>query len=152
MATPHVSGAALLILSECNLDTAQLKTNILSNVDPVASLDGKTVTGGRLNVNNAISACSSVPKTSTITTLSASPASSTYGDSVTFTATVSPPAATGTVTFYDGGSSLGSGTISGGTATFTTSALSGGVHSITATYGGDSTFSGSTSNPHSRIR
>ena len=53
MATPHVSGAALLILSECNLDTAQLKTNILSNVDSVASLDGKTVTGGRLNVNKA---------------------------------------------------------------------------------------------------
>jgi subtilisin family serine protease len=144
MATPHVSGAALLILSECNLDTAQLKTNILSNVDPVPSLNGKTVTGGRLNVNKAIRACSA-PAIPTTTTFSALPVSSTYGGTVTFTATVSPAIATGTVTFYDGGSALGSGTLSGGTAIFTTSALSGGVHSITATYGGDSTFGGSTS-------
>jgi subtilisin family serine protease len=58
MATPHVSGAALLILSACPLDTAGLKTVILNNVDPIPSLDGKTTTGGRLNVNSAIRACS----------------------------------------------------------------------------------------------
>jgi len=148
MATPHVSGAALLILSECSLDTAELKTNILDNVDPVPSLGDKTETGGRLNVNNAISACSA-PKTPTTTTLGASPGSSTYGGTVTFTATVAPTAGsgtpTGTVTFYDGGSTLGSRTLSSGTATFTTSVLSGGGHSITASYGGDSTFSSSTS-------
>ncbi|MCZ7381504.1 MAG: S8 family serine peptidase, partial [Candidatus Methanoperedens sp.] len=61
MATPHVSGAALLILSKCTLDTASLKTNILTNVDPISSLTGKTVTGGRLNVNKAIRACSAPP-------------------------------------------------------------------------------------------
>jgi len=146
MATPHVSGAALLILSACDLNTEELKNNILDNVDPVSSLGDKTVTGGRLNVNNAISACSS-PKTSTTTTLSASQGSSTYGDSVTFTATVSPAAATGTVTFNDAGSALGSGTLNSGTATFTTSALSAGDHTITTTYGGDATCSGSTSDP-----
>jgi subtilisin family serine protease len=58
MATPHVSGAAALILSKCNLNTAQLKAIILENVDPILSLSTKTVTGGRLNVYKSISACS----------------------------------------------------------------------------------------------
>ena len=58
MATPHVSGAAALVLSSCALDTAALKSNILSNVDSISSLTGITVTGGRLNVNKAIRACS----------------------------------------------------------------------------------------------
>jgi subtilisin family serine protease len=57
MATPHVSGAALLLLSACTLNTAALKNAILANVDPVASLNGITVTGGRLNVNKAIRSC-----------------------------------------------------------------------------------------------
>jgi len=58
MATPHVSGAAILILSMCDMNTANLKANILNNVDPIPSLTGITVTGGRLNVNKAIRACS----------------------------------------------------------------------------------------------
>ncbi len=58
MATPHVAGAAALVLSECNLSTANLKSNVLSNVDLVSSMSGRTVTGGRLNVNKAIRACS----------------------------------------------------------------------------------------------
>jgi serine protease len=58
MATPHVSGAAALVLSRCSLTTAQLKANIMGNVDPVSSLAGRTVTGGRLNVDRAIRACS----------------------------------------------------------------------------------------------
>jgi subtilisin family serine protease len=61
MATPHVSGAAALILSRCALSTADLKTNILNNVDPISSLAGITITGGRLNVNKAIRACSGLP-------------------------------------------------------------------------------------------
>ena len=57
MATPHVSGAAALVLSRCNLSTAALKANLMNNVNPIASLTGRTVTGGRLNVNNSIRAC-----------------------------------------------------------------------------------------------
>jgi hypothetical protein len=49
------------------------------------------------------------------------------------------------VAFYDGGVSLGTGTVSGGTtATFTTSNLTIGSHSITATYSSDGNFLGST--------
>jgi hypothetical protein len=90
--------------------------------------------------------------TPTTTTLSASPASSTYGTSVTFTATVGPTSGTGTpsgtVTFSDGGTNLGTGTLdTSGKATFATSTLSAGSRSLTATYGGNSTFGGSASAP-----
>ncbi len=58
MATPHVAGAALLTLGACPaLSVAQLKAVLLGTVDPVSSLQGKTITGGRVNVNRAIQAC-----------------------------------------------------------------------------------------------
>jgi subtilisin family serine protease len=57
MATPHVSGAAALVLSECTLNTAALKANLMNNVDLISSMSGITVTGGRLNVDKAIRAC-----------------------------------------------------------------------------------------------
>jgi hypothetical protein len=72
-----------------------------------------------------------------------------FGSAVTFTATVKPAAGsgtpTGTVTFNDGATVLGAGTLSGGTATLTTSGLGAGVHSITAIYAGDANFAISTS-------
>ncbi|HVZ51555.1 MAG TPA: Ig-like domain repeat protein [Pseudolabrys sp.] len=75
---------------------------------------------------------------------------SVFGQSLTFTATVSAasPASgtpTGTVSFKDGATTLGTGTLSGGAATLQTSALSVGSHTITAVYGGDSDFVTSTS-------
>jgi hypothetical protein len=70
---------------------------------------------------------------------------SAYGSPVTLTATVTPSTATGTVTFADGGTTLGTGTISGGIATYSTSALAVGPHSVTASYGGDSSYNGSSS-------
>jgi subtilisin family serine protease len=57
MATPHVSGAAALVLSRCSLSTADLKANLMNNVDQISSLAGRTVTGGRLNVNRSLRAC-----------------------------------------------------------------------------------------------
>src|SRR5438105_524747 len=70
-----------------------------------------------------------------VTTLISSLNPSALGKAVTFTATVKPASGSGTPT----------GTVSGGTATFTTSGLTGGTHSITAIYGGDANFTGSTS-------
>jgi hypothetical protein len=49
------------------------------------------------------------------------------------------------VTFMKGKTVLGTGTLSGGSATFATSALKVGTTSVKAVYGGDSTFDGSTS-------
>ena len=83
---------------------------------------------------------------STTTALASSANPSTFGASVTFTATVTA-GATGTVTFYDGLTSLGSATISGNTATLSTSALTAGSHSLTAVYGGNASYATSTSSP-----
>jgi subtilase family serine protease len=71
------------------------------------------------------------------------------GQSVTFTATVTGAAATptGTVTFLDGGNSIGTGALTSGVATITTQALTAASHTITASYGGDSNYSTSTSAP-----
>jgi hypothetical protein len=84
----------------------------------------------------------------TTTTVSSSPSPSVFGQPVTFTANVSSTGGTptGTVQFFNNGTSLlGSGTLSGGVATFTTSSLATGFSHITAGYLGDSTFSPSTS-------
>jgi len=81
------------------------------------------------------------------TTLSASPAAyAVFGTPVTFTASISGGAATGTVTFQEGALVLGTGTVISGQASFTTSALSIGSHAIHAVYGGDVSLNGSTSN------
>jgi len=76
------------------------------------------------------------PATPTTTTLAAGPASpSIAGSPVTLTATVAPSAATGTVTFYDGATALGSpATVSGGTASLTTTGLEVGTHTLTAVF------------------
>lgn len=60
MATPHVSGVAALALSVCQLDTAALRNLLLRSVDPVASMTGITVTGGRLNALKTVRGCSIV--------------------------------------------------------------------------------------------
>ncbi|WP_332914249.1 S8 family peptidase [Algoriphagus boritolerans] len=52
MATPHVAGAAALYASlNPGADALQIKNAIMSSTTPTASLAGKTVTGGRLNVS-----------------------------------------------------------------------------------------------------
>jgi len=84
------------------------------------------------------------------TTLAGTPNPSAIGQTVTYTATVSGTGGipTGTVTFKDGATTLGSGTLNGaGVATFTISSLAAGNHAITASYGGDGNFAGSSSSP-----
>jgi YVTN family beta-propeller protein len=92
------------------------------------------------------------PSIATTTTLSASVSPQTFRGSVTFTASVNPSSGagspTGTVTFFDGTSQLGSAPLGSNlTAAYSASSLTIGSHSITAAYGGDSTFISSTSSP-----
>jgi hypothetical protein len=82
---------------------------------------------------------------STTTTMASSMPTSQYLQPVTFTATVSPSAATGTVQFFDGAASLGTAALSGGNASLITATLTPGPHSITATYSGDTSYATSTS-------
>jgi hypothetical protein len=84
----------------------------------------------------------------TTTALSSSPNPSTFGQTVTMTATVKsagPATPTGRVVFNDGTTWIGAANLSGGVATTTTSKLAVGSHSITAAYGGDSVSGKSTS-------
>lgn len=97
------------------------------------------------STSSTVSVVVSASLTSTTTTLTASSYSTTAGASVTLTAAVSPSAATGTVTFYNGTTSLGTGTLSSGTATLATSFSSAGTYTLTATYGGNSSYTTSTS-------
>jgi hypothetical protein len=68
---------------------------------------------------------------------------SNFGQSVTFTANVTPQfsgTVKGAVTFYDGTMPLKTAYLSGAVAKFTTSALTAGSHTITATYNGSTNF------------
>jgi hypothetical protein len=89
----------------------------------------------------------------TKTTLSASPAAPTLGNPVVLTANVAASSGTGqptgSVTFTEGGTLLGTANLASGSASFTTNSLPLGVQAITATFGGDSTYSGSSSSNQS---
>ena len=82
-----------------------------------------------------------IPATPALT-LGASPNPAFLSNPVTFTATLSysATAPTGTVAFFDGTTQIGSGVVTAGVATSTTSALTTGTHSITAVYSGDSNY------------
>ncbi len=83
----------------------------------------------------------------TATTLTSSENPSDYGDTVTFTAAVTPAPPDGeTITFMQGKNPLGTGTLSGGTTSYATSAMSPGTYTIKAVYTSDGIYAGSTSN------
>ena len=97
-----------------------------------------------------------VNKGSTSSKLTSNASSSIYGDSLTFTTSVTAlnsisETPTGTVSFYDGSTLLGSGTVNtSGDASYSTTALAIGTHTITATYAGDTNFNTSTSTAFSQ--
>ena len=106
--------------------------------------DGNFVTSTSAPLTQTVNQAATTSKV----TSSANP--SVFGESVTFTATVKAVAPgsgtpTGTVSFLDGSTTLGTGTLSGGTATFSISTLAVAAHSITVVYGGDTNFLTSTS-------
>jgi Bacterial Ig-like domain (group 3) len=102
-------------------------------------------------------------KRGTTTTLQASATSSTVGETVTYTATVTPktpgaPEPTGHVKFLDGETPIESCSAqpltpgkSSSTATCQLSYAEAGSHSTTAKYGGDANFIGSTSSPSQTV-
>eukprot|EP01037_Dinobryon_pediforme_P015739 gene15739-15893_t len=71
---------------------------------------------------------------------SSSGATATVGDTPLLTASGLASAATGTVTFYEDGVSIGSGTVSSGSASFTAASLTAGSHNFSAIYSGDNSY------------
>lgn len=56
MATPHVSGAAALLLARApSLTATALKSALMDSVDLTPAMTGMTISGGRLNIDNALS-------------------------------------------------------------------------------------------------
>jgi hypothetical protein len=112
-----------------------------------ASAAGLADGGGNSPASN-LTATWTVSKTSDTTVVTSSGTPSTYGQSVTFTATVTPTSGsgeTGTVEFIVDGSNASNATLSGNTATYAISNLSAGTHTISAVFSGDSSFASSTS-------
>jgi uncharacterized protein (DUF2141 family) len=111
------------------------------------------VYGGDTNVTGSTSGgiVQTVGKAGTAVTLSSSVNPSNNGQSVTFTATLAVAAPgggtpTGVVTFMDGATLIGTGTLdASGQASFTTATLAAGDHGINAVYPGDASFTGSSS-------
>lgn len=130
------------------------KTFALSHVYAASGLYTVTVTISDSTSGVGTDMATVAVNVPTITSLtSSSPNPSVHGQAAVFTATVvvsgtAPGTPTGTVTFYDNGTSMGTGTLdAGGQATLTYASLAGGTHYfITAVYNGDLNFRTSTSN------
>jgi hypothetical protein len=141
-------GTTTLATATLSGGTARFTTSTLS----VATHNVTISYAGDANFNTAISAAFShvVNKASVTATVTSTPNPSVFGQSVTLTATVKVVAPgtgtpTGTVTFYDGSTSLGTGTLSSGTATLKTTKLAVGTHNITITYAGSTNYASATS-------
>lgn len=128
MAAPMVSGAAALVLSACTLTTSQLRADLLSNVDPLTSLAGKTTSGGRLNVYRAVTACAGTPQPAFRISVTPGVQTTDVNGAVNLTVTVTP------VNGFTGSVSLAAPALpSGIAASFTPPSISGGSGTSTLT-------------------
>jgi len=140
------SGATALGTSTLTNGSAAVSTSTLPlGSDPITA----TYNGDASNNTAIASLTQTVNKTGPSVSLTSSVNPSNFNQSVTFTATVASTA-TGTITFLDGATTLGTGVVNNGTASLSTSSLTPGVHPITASYGGDSNFSSGVSTPLSQ--
>lgn len=137
--------------------TANIANGAASTTYTAGNVAGTSNVTATLDQGTAQASVIIVSKSDSSTSLSSSNNPSTEGDPVTFTASVAPAnggngTPTGTVQFKDNSNNMGPPiNLSGGTASFTTSALTVGTHTITAQYSGDSNFNPSTSNPVDQV-
>ena len=130
---------------------ATTTATLATSFSTVASHSLTAVYAGDPNDATSTSTAKSVTvtKVTTTTTVTTSLTSAVIGQSVTLTASVAGLTPTGTVTFKDGTTTIGTGTLAGTgatrTATLTTSFTTAASHSITAVYAGDTDDNTSTS-------
>jgi uncharacterized repeat protein (TIGR01451 family) len=131
------------VLGTGTLNTAGTATYTTSTL-PVGRQTITAAYSGDGNCGTSYKTLSQAVKLPSTVTITSSVNPSTSGQSVTFNANVSSSAGgtpSGSVTFKNGGVTLGSGSLNAsGNASFTVSNLTVGTHSITASYGGDSTY------------
>ena len=137
------------LLGTANVNSSGVATLITSSLPPGTNMVTAEYSGNTAFATSTSSAVGVTAIVATSTALTAAPNPAVFGQSVTFTATVTPaPTGTpgGTVSFYSGSTLLGTGDVnSSGVATFTSSSLAAGELSITAVYSGNAAASASTS-------
>jgi subtilase family protein/Big-like domain-containing protein/VCBS repeat protein/FG-GAP repeat protein len=154
--TPNTTGSVVFF------DGATAISGAVTLVDGSATLTTSSLAAGTHSItaqysgNRAFNAATSAafletinsPKANTVITLVLASGTnpSLFGSPLTFMASVAPSSATGTAVFFDGAVAIsGPVPLSSGQASFSTSALGAGTHSISAQYSGDANFSGATS-------
>jgi hypothetical protein len=151
-------GSWLTVSTAGGCELCSTPQSIIATINASPTLAAGTYTGqivataqtGFMSVTIPVTLTVTMANTTTAVTSSVNP--SVFGQSVTFTATVSPVAPstgtpTGTVSFLDGANPItciAAGTLTSGVATCTTSALSVASHTITTSYPGDLNFIGGT--------
>jgi hypothetical protein len=151
-ATP--SGTVTLLDGSASLGTASLTngaatftiTSLTAGTHSItASYAGDSADGA--STSNAVSVqVNGAQLQSTAVALVASPMSAVSSQAISLTASVTPVSATGTISFKDGSSTIGSATLASGKGILSVSTLSAGTHSLTAVYSGDSADSAASSN------
>jgi hypothetical protein len=133
------------------LGTGTVTPNLYVVLTTSALTAGMHIISAAYEGNSATTASTSqslslvVNKVASATALAVSAIPATAGQPVTLTATVTGSSPSGLVTFKDGATTLGSGTLSGGVAALVTSFAVAGAHGVTVEYGGDSSNLASTS-------
>ena len=132
------------LIGSGNLAGGQASVNVQAQTAGLTLVNLQAVYPGDLNHNGSSSASISVNvvKASTTTMVVSGLNPSTAGQSVTFTATVAPAAATGTITFVAGTLTLGTVALTGGSASLSTAAIPAGSSTVTAQYNGDANYNG----------
>jgi hypothetical protein len=149
-------GSAVLIAGGGLSSTATLTTSTLpSGTDSITVVYAAT---GNFGASTSAALSEVVNAGSTTASVASSLSPSGYGQSVTFTATVSSGSAapTGSVTFMNGATAIGTATLAAGsggssTATLTTAALPVGSDSITVVYAGSGSFGAATSSALTQV-
>ena len=144
------TGTVQFLDGTTSLGTATISSGSASLATSTLAVGAHSITAvysGDANYLTSTSAAlaQAVNKAASSVALASSANPSAFGQSVIFTATVSPASATGTVKFLDGTTSLGTAALTGGSAALTMSTLAVGAHSITAVYSGSTNYAVSTS-------
>jgi len=146
------NGTALLGIAAVSSNTAKLITTQLpAGSDAITAV----YSGDANNSGSTSNTVNQVVKAPTTTTLISSPNASVYGQAAVFTAVVSSPNGAPPngelVTFKQGSTVLGTGTLTGGVAMLSTAALGAGLKTVTAVYAGDANSVTSTSEILSQV-
>jgi len=151
---PAITGTLTGVLPQDANNVVAVFTTVATQTSPVGQYPVSVTLTGSAAGNYTVTLASgsgsvAIGKAASVITLTSSTATPYLGVPVTLTAQMSSTTTgtpTGAVIFYDGTTLLSTVTVSAtGSAAYTSSGLAAGAHSITAVYGGDTNFTGSTS-------